>query len=84
MRVFPVILSMLLLGGCATYDALFSRGAQFYDQMLQGAVDIKCRAVSAGAIQRRYMQTPETWKQWTDECLLNGGESIPEVGRGEE
>ncbi len=73
----------LLLSGCgsfdAAYDALFTRGAEFYDDALQGAVDIKCLAASGGSITRRYMITPETWKIWTDECLSGGGRIIPEL-----
>lgn len=76
-----VILSGLVLGGCETlggfYDVLFTRGAEFYDDALQGAIDIKCKALSGGAMQRRYMQTPETWKLWTGECLRTRGQAIP-------
>ena len=77
MKIWIPIALALFLSGCAYSDALFTRGAKFYDDMLQGAVDVKCRVASGGALQRRYMQTPETWKLWTDECLPGGGSVIP-------
>ena len=74
---------LLFLGGCGTvedlYNYTFTKGAEFYDGALQKAVDIKCKASSAGSVQRRYMQTPGTWKLWTDECLRTGGKTIPEL-----
>ncbi len=61
------------------YDYAFTKGAQFYDNALQSAIDVKCKVSSAGSIQRQYMQTPETWKLWTDECLKTGAQTIPKL-----
>lgn len=87
MRVIYVILFALLLSGCgsigAAYDNLLTRGADYYDDALQGAVDVKCRVASGGAITRRYMRTTETWKTWTDECLLGGGRIMPDLPESE-
>lgn len=81
-----VISLALSLSGCTwldnLYSGLFTRGAEFYDRMAQGAVDVKCKGLSAGALQRRYMQTPEAWKLWTDECLSAGGKGLPEPSSG--
>lgn len=88
MRIIYAVLLVLLLSGCGSfsdaYDALFTKGAKFHDEVLQGAVAVKCKGTSAGALTRRYMQTPENWRIWTDECLSGGGKTIPKLPETED
>lgn len=75
-RPSALVLVLALLGGCAT---ALSKGAEVYDDALQGALAIKCKAASVGSIERRYMQTQETWELWYKECLGSGARLIPEL-----
>lgn len=58
----------LMLTGCAALDTAKVKGAQLADKVLTEAIFVKCQAASIGSIDRRYMQSPETWALWYGEC----------------
>ena len=78
----PLFLA-LALSACAAYGTAkgvaLDKGAKFYDETLQNALVVKCKAASVGSIERRYMQTQETWELWYKECLGSGARTIPET-----
>ena len=71
-KIWQPIFFALLLGACAEFgtalDVAKDKGAKFYDGVLGDAIFVKCRAASIGSVDRRYMQTPETWALWRKEC----------------
>lgn len=89
MRHFLALGFVALLAGCgitdtgdAFRDTLLEKGAEVTDQTLDNAIAVKCRISSVGAIQRRYMTSPDEWAKWQKECLPSGEIEIPALPQG--
>ncbi len=86
----PIFLLALLtlLGACsfgaAVRDTAVNQGGKAFDEALITALAVKCKGASIGSIERRYMQTQETWELWYKECLGAGPRIIPELPKGPE
>lgn len=76
------IFMLIVLGACSfgsARDAAFGQGAKVFDEALITALNVKCKGASVGSIERRYMQTQDTWELWYKECLGAGLRLIPEL-----
>lgn len=75
-----VILSLLLLSGCASIkewgqDTL-TYGARANDNALEGAEAIICRATSIGAIIRKYGQDASKARAWRELCVESNDAAV--------
>lgn len=68
-----LILSVLLLSGCAQYDAIAesiaTHAAGAADRGLKAAWWQECRVTSIGALWRLYRHDEPGWKVYAEHCL---------------
>lgn len=76
-----LILIAMFLGGCAEFtagrSAVLDVGTVVNDEALMSAEMVICRAVSIGAIERRYMRSQEDWDLWNRLCRGNRALGLP-------
>lgn len=68
MKTLIIILSLLLLPGCAGMSALFSKGAEINDDALTAAEAVICKGASIGSVMRRYGISEEKALAWKEMC----------------
>ena len=80
-RAAAVLVAALAVSACsgqvgAIQAEILDRGSAVNDQAVERSITGLCRVYSVGAIERRFMRSPEDWELWNRLCRP-GREVLP-------